>query len=217
MNYNRGHDVHPIQANKALADRDSWRAADLLEVGDGYFTWASPTAPPRTIAAPAPATWPVASTARRSGRASARDRHRAAGRADGAARKDGRPQPGRIKPLLAFAWKTVRSPRPSRTSSDAPYELRFTAIARRNRVRARSRPRRPAPGPCARLTTRARCASRLDLALLVTSATSILTRSRTCDRRTWAPGFTRPTKSSGRGGAPPWSSGMLPADSWGVR
>ena len=140
MNYNRGHGLHPIQANKALGDRDSWRAADLLEIDDGYFTvgFADGTTAHYRCA--------------RAGDL--------AGRLDGQTGpgeplrviviepwgvlmaplgKDGRRQPGRIKPLLAFALEDGAATAALTDEPDVPYELRLYSIAREEKKSARSR------------------------------------------------------------------------------
>jgi len=96
-----GHGVHPIQANKALGDRDSWRPADLVEIGDGFLEVGfddGTTAHYRCARA-----GDLAGRLRRaesSWRASARDRHRTVECADGAARQR-RPSSARTHQTLA--------------------------------------------------------------------------------------------------------------------
>ncbi len=131
MNFKPGHGVHPIQANKALGDRDSWRPADLVEIGDGFLEVGfddGTTAHYRC--------------ARAGDLAGRLDGQRAPGELlrvivierwsvlMAPLGKDGHRQPGRIKPLRAFALEDGAVTTALVEESNSPYELRLYSIAR---------------------------------------------------------------------------------------
>lgn len=54
VNYSAGNAVHWIQAKKAFQDRDSWRPAQVVDIGDGELSLAVGEDPARFLCADSP-------------------------------------------------------------------------------------------------------------------------------------------------------------------